>query len=266
MSTVSRSQRTAGGPSRGFPASKARKLLPAPFGRMIKLTDFRSLEEVRPVAKKVRALQNECFRYLPVMENYMLKMRGDAREPAYLRMIARKGLQASCVRNEKRTWLSSTPSKAFFLFSMMEEILRRITYAVKYQEVAARKGRPRLIPFIVFDYEKFRPGDRFQFLPPFMPRFFGQTDDGGLSFNRAFVIRIPQRVADNCESYLPSIRQDGECFGGNTQTLDENYLGLCYLDGERSYLVSEMSLIAHYNLLLVAKHILSFISSHSAKA
>ena len=149
---------------------------------------------------------------------------------------------------------------------MMDQIVGCLTHAMNSLAMWEQGGVSKAVPFILFDFERFGPGQDFHFLPPYGQRFFGQTDDLGLYFERGVMIRVPRRIVDNFALYFPSIRHDGERFGQTTHVLDKTYLGLCRLDGEHLYMVSELSLIAHYNLMLVARHILSAASPLGAES
>jgi len=248
--------------SRSFPrlavAGRVRSYAADPFPKMVKLTDFRSIEQVKPYTEKVMALRKECFKHLPILEKYMLKIRGDARDLKYIKLIADGTIGAPCVRNEKRVRLSSDLEKSFFLFSFMDEIMKRTTCAVNYYKDGKEKGKSDIVPFVLFGFEKFRSDEIFVNLKPYTERFFGQCDDLGGTFWNARVMPIPKEITENHTLYFPTIIQDMKKFGAPTRITDKKYVGLADPNGGGAYLMEMMSVIAHYNLLKLAIHMLSY--------
>ena len=241
-------------------AGQARSSPVDPFPKMVKLSDIRSLEQLKPYKMKILLLREECFRHLPVLEKYMLMIRGDARDLKYLQTASNGMIGMPCVRNEKRVRLSSDLEKSFFLFSFMDEIMKRMTCAVNYYKAGKEKGLSDIHPFILFGFERFRPDEKFVDLKPYAERFFGQGDDIGSTIWNAYVIPIPKKVAEDHSSYFPTIFQDKEWFGASTRITNKRYIGLADPAGGRSYLMDMMSIVAHYNLHIFARSILSFIS------
>ena len=239
---------------------RARSSLADPFAKMVKLSDISSLEQLKPYKAKVISLREECFRHLPVLEKYMLKIRGDARDSKYIHSIANGTIGAPCVRNEKRVRLSSDLEKSFFLFSFLDEIMKRTTCAVNYYKAGKEKGKSDIVPFVLFGFEKFRSDEIFVNLKPYTERFFGQGDDIGGTFWNAFVVQVPKEVAEDHTSYFPTIIQDMKKFGAPTRMTDKKYVGLADPNGGGTYLMEMMSVVAHYNLHLFARDILSFMS------
>jgi len=244
-------------------ASRVRSPQLDPFSKMVKLSDIRSLEQLKPYKEKVLSLREECFRHLPVLEKYMLKIRGDARDSKYIQLIANGTVGAPCVRNEKRVRLASDLERSFFMFSLMDELLKRMTYAANYYKAGKEKGNKDNIPFLLFGLEKFKPDEIFMNLKPYTERFFGQGDDIGGTFWNAFVVQIPNEVAEDHTSYFPTIIQDINKFRAPTRMTDKKYVGLADPNGGGAYLMEMMSVVAHYNLHLIARSILSHISSQA---
>ena len=239
-------------------AARSRAPLAVPFPKMIKLSDLRSVEQVKPYTEKVMALRKECFKHLPLLEKYMLKIRGDARDLKYIQSIANGTVGAPCVRNEKRVRLSSDLERSFFMFSLMDELLKRMTYASNYYKSGKEKGNKDNIPFLLFGLEKFRSDEIFMNLKPYSERFFGQGDDIGSTFWNMRVIQIPKEIAEDHTSYFPTIIQDMKKFGAPTRINDKKYVGLADPNGGGAYLMDMMSVVAHYNLLKLAIHMLSY--------
>jgi hypothetical protein len=241
-------------------AKKAKSFTVDPFNRMVKLTDLSPNMNLGPYKEKVLALRKECFEYMPVLENYMIKLRGDAQDSNYIQMAANGMKDGPCVRNEKRVRLDSDLEKSFFLFSLMDEILKRITCAINYYDKNKKAGRSDIHPFVLFGFEKFRPEETFVKLEPYTERFFGQGDDIGRSFMEAYVIQIPDKVTKNFDLYFPTTDQDAKHFGFSTRITDKRYVGLFDQASKKAYMMQRLGLIAHYNLHLFARTILSFIS------
>jgi hypothetical protein len=263
-----------------WPAAKAFKakvslsdamLVPAaanPFESMVKLTDNMSIGEALPYAEKVLDMRNECFKHLPVFENYMLQLRGDTTRVIHDAKgnkrkvdIPSGPILTSCVRNEKRVRLDTDLEKAYFLFSLMDQILQRITVASGRFKINKKEGVQDTTPYILFGFEKFNPQEIFVRLEPFTERFFGDVDDEGITIWNPYPIMIPDQLAEDPDPYFQDTNQEARIFGFSKSILGDGYIGLADEKTGRSYTMDTMGFITHYNLLLVARHILSFVHS-----
>jgi hypothetical protein len=256
---------SGGKPIRSFKPALARQVRVAavnPFHSMIKLTDLKTVRELKPFSEKVLAMRDECFKYLPLFEDHRLMLRGDAAKKLYIDKIVGEPIGTSCVRNDKRTHLNSDIEKAFFLFSLMDEIRAR-TYRAIYNFLnSTAYGQTEIIPFLLVGFERFREGKPFIQLKPYEQRFSGQTDDIGRTIRNSFALMIPERIAESPEIYFPSSEQENGYFKASTRIKEERYTkGLFDPASGQDYMTNRTGLIDHYNVLLIARTILRFINS-----